>query len=180
MAMRALQNHSPDTWQHALRVGRYAAALALALDLPEHRVSHLERCGLLHDVGKLVISRHVLEKPGRLSEQEWVLIREHPGTGARLLRPHRCLDAVLPAVAMHHERIDGTGYPYRLTGEEIPLDARIVSVCDAYDTMTSDRPYCRAYSPEEASFRLRQGAGTQFDARLTEAFVGLVVPAFST
>lgn len=175
----ALRAKSPLTGEHCLRVARYVAVTALALDLPEAEICHVERCGLLHDIGKLAIADDILEKPGALSADEWALIRAHPQMGARTLQPSRSLARILPAVTLHHERFDGTGYPYGVSAENIPLEARIVNLCDAYDTMTSDRPYRKALAPDEAAGRLRAGSGTQFDPAVVHAFTRRVLPTLS-
>ncbi|MGE5672394.1 MAG: HD-GYP domain-containing protein [Mycobacterium leprae] len=174
--LEALKVKSPITGQHSIRVSRYAAAMAGALNLSQPQVYHLERCGLLHDIGKLGISDRVLEKPGDLNPEEWVLIKGHPEIGVRAIETFRVLSPARLAIAMHHERFDGSGYPYALSGYQIPLEARIVGICDAYDTMTSDRPYRKALEPDEAVFRLRKGAGTQFDPLLVQVFATRVVP----
>lgn len=173
----AVEAKSPHTASHLVRVGRYAGLLASVMDLPEAQIRHIERCGLLHDVGKLGVPEGVLEKPGRLTNEEWGLIKLHPIIGASVLRACPSMSVVLPAVAMHHERWDGKGYPYGVSGAEIPLEARIISICDAYDTMTSERPYKGPMESEDACRRLAQAAATQFDPDLVSLFVDQVVPA---
>ncbi len=175
--LNALASKSPHTAAHCNRVGAYAARLASALDFPEARVKHVERCGLLHDVGKLAIPEDLLEKPGRLTCDEWDLIKLHPVIGASVLRNIPWLAATLPAVAMHHERWDGQGYPYGVAGEAIPLEARIVAVCDAYDTMTSERPYKSPMRAEEAMARIQEGANAHFDPDLVQIFLHEVLAA---
>lgn len=177
--MSALRAKSPSTAQHCARVARYSAAAGLALGMSEVGVCQVERCALLHDVGKLGVADSVLEKPGDLTATEWEQIRLHPEMGVRILRPCRSLEAILPAIAMHHERLDGAGYPLRVSGEAIPIEARIVNICDAYDTMTSDRPYRTALQVDEALERLLLGAGSQFDPRLVNVFTREVVPGLA-
>lgn len=177
--MSALRAKSPSTAQHCARVARYSATAGLALGMTENGVCQVERCALLHDVGKLGVTDSVLEKPGDLTAAEWEQIRLHPEMGVRILKPCRSLEAILPAIAMHHERIDGTGYPLRVGGDAIPLEARIVNICDAYDTMTSDRPYRVALGVDEAMGRLQLGTGSQFDPRLVEVFTRDVIPRLS-
>lgn len=175
----AMRAKSPTTARHCTRVARYAAATALALGLSESGVCHVERCGLLHDIGKLGIADELLEKPTVLSAQEWVKMRLHPSLGVGILQSVRSLASILPAVAMHHERLDGKGYPAAASGSEIPIEARIVNLCDAYDTMTSERPYQRPLAPEEALDRVVKGSGTQFDPNLVELFSREVFPALA-
>ncbi|HYF93632.1 MAG TPA: HD-GYP domain-containing protein [Symbiobacteriaceae bacterium] len=177
--LSALRAKSPSTADHSERVARYAAALTLALDLPYSQVRHLERCALLHDMGKIGIDEAILDKPGALTDAEWQAIKTHPELGAEILRSCSALESVLPAVALHHERYDGKGYPYGIAGGDLPLEARIISVCDAYDSMTADRPYRRGVESTEAARRLEQGAGTQFDPALVDIFVNQVLPALS-
>lgn len=173
----ALDAKSPHTAVHCVRVGRYAGLLAAAMGLPEAQVVQVERCGLLHDVGKVGIPEGVLEKPGKLTAEEWGLIKLHPVIGASVLRGCPSMVAILPAITMHHERWDGRGYPYGVTGADIPLEARIIAVGDAFDTMTSERPYKEPMPVEEACQRLREAAGTQFDPELVRFFLEQVVPS---
>lgn len=171
----AVEAKSPHTAGHLVRVGRYAGLLAGALELPEAQVGHIERCGLLHDVGKLGVPEGVLEKPGKLTTEEWGLIQLHPIIGASVIRGCPSLAPLLPAIAMHHERWDGSGYPYGAAGTAIPLEARILSICDAFDTMTSERPYKLPMVDEEACRRLKESVGGQFDPELVPIFVEQVV-----
>ena len=128
----------------------------------------------MHDVGKIGISDTILGKTGALSDEEWELMRKHPVIGERMLTGVDFLKPALPVVRHHHERWDGQGYPDKLSGEEIPLAARIVMVCDAYDAMTSDRPYRKALSVSEACRELFQKSGTQFDPRCAAMLVEVV------
>ncbi|MFZ5814999.1 MAG: HD-GYP domain-containing protein [Bacillota bacterium] len=171
----ALNAKSPHTASHCLRVGEYARQLAAALDMPEAQVDHVERCGLLHDVGKLGVPEAVLDKSGRLTEEEWGLIKLHPIIGAAVLRGCPSLQPLVPAIAMHHERWDGEGYPYGARGMEIPVEARILTICDAFDTMTSERPYKRAMEADTACFRLMEAKGSQFEPELVDLFIEQVV-----
>jgi HD-GYP domain-containing protein (c-di-GMP phosphodiesterase class II) len=129
---------------------------------------------LLHDIGKIGISDHVLRKPDALTDEEFELIKEHPTLGARILRTAPFLARHLPIVELHHERPDGRGYPYGLTGGEIPLLARIVHVADAFDAMTSARAYRPALDSGYATRELRRCAGTQFDAEVVRVLVQVV------
>jgi len=135
---------------------------------PEH-VERVRVAGVLHDIGKIAVSDTILRKPGRLSDEEWAEIRRHPETGARLLG-HASED-IRRWVLCHHERPDGGGYPRGLRGGEVPVEARILAVADAYEAMTAQRPYS-APKPEPAALaELRQCAGSQFDAEVIEAFL---------
>ena len=124
---------------------------------------------LLHDVGKIGVPEHILTKPGPLSEEEWVVMRRHPDTGARVVAPLGLSETVLDVVRYHHERWDGGGYPFGIAGEQIPLVARIFSVCDALEAMTAARPYRAPLLPCEALERVRLGAGSQFDTDVVTA-----------
>ncbi len=127
--------------------------------------------GLLHDLGKIAVPDRVLLKPGPLDRQEFALVKKHPEAGAEIVRPLRSFEAPEPVVLHHHERFDGTGYPYGLRGEEIPLSARIVAVADSFDAMTTDRPYRAGMSLETAFQRLEDGKGEQWDPDAVDAFL---------
>ncbi|MDQ3927911.1 MAG: HD-GYP domain-containing protein, partial [Chloroflexota bacterium] len=163
----------PYTDGHSRRVSALGVLLARALGRPPEEFEKVRVAGLLHDIGKIAIPEVTLHKAGPLTEEEWAQMRSHPDVGLRILTPIAALRAVLPAVRCHHERWDGQGYPLGISGEEIPLGARIIAICDAYDTMVSDRPYRRALGHEEAVARLRAAAGTQFDSELVKAFTQL-------
>jgi diguanylate cyclase (GGDEF)-like protein len=162
------------TARHSETVGRYAERIGEELGLAADRVERVRVAGVLHDIGKLGISDAVLLKPGRLEASEWDEIRRHPELGARILE-HANLRDVAAWVLAHHERIDGGGYPHGLAGDEIPLEGRILAVADAYEAMTADRPYRRALPAGEARAELLRGAGSQFDARVVEAFLRVLV-----
>lgn len=153
----------PYTQGHSARVAWLAARIAAELGLPPQEISRLYQAGLLHDIGKIGIPDAVLQKPGRLTPEEFALIREHPVRGAAILQHVRSLAPLLPAVRWHHERLDGSGYPDGLVGEDIPLDARIMAVADVFDALTSARPYRAAMSLEEAFAVLLSEAGTKLD-----------------
>ena len=132
-------------------------------------MERIRAAGILHDIGKLGIADAVLHKPAGLDPPEWVEIKRHPEIGARILE-HANLRDIGAWVLAHHERMDGGGYPQGLPGDEIPVEARILAVADAYEAMTADRPYRRALPLEEARAELRRGAGTQFDADIVAVF----------
>jgi diguanylate cyclase (GGDEF)-like protein/putative nucleotidyltransferase with HDIG domain len=158
---------------HSRRVAGLAAALARAAGCPSEDSETIRVGGLLHDIGKIGIPEAILNKPGPLTVEEWAAMRAHPEIGARILGPIAALDMVVPFVRHHHERWDGAGYPLGLAAETIPLGARILAICDAYDTMVGDRPYRRGLGHDEAILRLLASAGTQFDPALVDQFVAL-------
>jgi diguanylate cyclase (GGDEF)-like protein len=160
------------TYGHSQRVSNYAASLGEALGLPPENISILHTTALLHDIGKIGISDEVLNKPEHLSEQEWKPVYSHPMLGVSILRHIDGMAACLPGIQYHHERYDGTGYPTGLQGNNIPLEARIIAIADAFEAMTSPRPYRqRTLSYEEALEELSHHKNTQFDAELVEVFV---------
>jgi HD-GYP domain-containing protein (c-di-GMP phosphodiesterase class II) len=167
----AIDARDAYTRGHSQRVGRYAHEIARQLQLPDEEGEQLYLTGLLHDVGKIGVPDQVLLKPGRLSPEEFELIKQHPEIGHRILEPIAELSFALPGVLHHHERIDGQGYPHGLSGNQIPLMARILAVADAFDAMTSSRTYRAAMSTERAREILTEGAGVQWDAEIVSAFL---------
>ncbi len=167
----AVDARDPYTHTHSASVATLAEELARRLTLSGEERETAGMAGHLHDIGKIAVPETILQKPAALTEEEFALIREHPERGARILEPLPNFEQVLPAVRYHHERFDGNGYPRRLRGAQIPLLARVLAVCDAWDAMTTDRPYRRALSTDQAAARLREHAGTQFDPEFVEAFL---------
>ena len=161
------------TARHSETVGRYAEQIALAMGWDPARVARVRAAGILHDIGKLGISDAILHKPGRLDAAEWQEMERHPELGARILE-HANLRDIASWVLAHHERVDGGGYPRGVAGDEIPGEARILAVADAYEAMTADRPYRRALPAAVAREQLEEGAGTQFDAGVVAAFVAIL------
>ena len=159
--------------RHGSAVGEWSALVADVLGLPGPRIERVRLAGQLHDIGKVEVPRAILSKPGPLTEEEWIVMRRHPEHGARILW-HSFFDDMRPWVLHHHERIDGTGYPHGLRGDDIPLEARIIAVCDAWCAMTSDRPYRAAMPDRNALEELARGAGTQFDPVCAAALDALV------
>jgi len=159
------------TENHSYRVSVYAAMIAAQLDLPPGRVEDVRAAALLHDIGKLDISRDLLYKAARLTEEEYKDMQQHVTKGVSILEPvGGSLRRVIPIVLSHHDKFDGSGYnPAR--GDEIPLEARIISVADVYDSLTSDRPYRKAMSPFDAKEIIVKGSGTDFDPAVVFAFV---------
>jgi diguanylate cyclase (GGDEF)-like protein len=155
---------------HSRTVGRYAELVAREIGLPAEHVERIHTAGLLHDVGKIGVSDLILTKPGPLDAEEWREVRRHPEIGGRLLS-HAEFDDLRTWVLAHHERPDGRGYPNGLAGDEIPLEGRILAVADAYEAMTSDRPFRAALSEDEARAELEDGIGTQFDPQVVSIFL---------
>lgn len=165
---------------HSTSVSRYAVALARAINLPEKEVERIKLGALLHDVGKIGIPENVINKPTKLSDEEWEIMKQHPNIGAeKVLEPNASLHDLIPIVKYHHEHWDGSGYPNKLKGEDIPLSARIVSIADAYHALISDRPYRKGLSIEKACEILQVGAGIQWDASLVRHFISLA-PSLGT
>jgi putative nucleotidyltransferase with HDIG domain len=161
----------PYVTSHTTRVAEYAVAVASELGLPLARVETIRQAALLHDIGKIGIPEDILHKPTRLTDEEYHLVQRHTELGAELLETCQGLRHLVPLVKHHHERWDGTGYPERFQGEAIPLEARILAVCDAVEAMASDRPYSRARSLDQIVAELQQCAGTQFDPAIVAVFV---------
>jgi len=166
----AIDAKDPYTCGHSDRVGRIAVRLARELDCDSELVHTIYMAGLLHDIGKIGIDENVLRKPGRLTEAEYEHIKLHPELGFRILADIKQLRNVLPAVLHHHEQWDGKGYPHGLAGERIPWIARIMAVADAYDAMSSSRPYRDGMPAEKVDEIIREGAGKHWDARVVDAF----------
>ena len=169
----AVDARDPSTHQHSQAVARYAAGIAAQLGLDGDRVEEVRIAGLLHDVGKVGVPDAVLQKAGPLTDEEWVEMRRHPEIGARIL-VHPELAAVREWILHHHEQPDGSGYPDGLVGSQIPLEARILAVADAYEAMTADRSYRQALGPQAARAELERGRGSQFEADVVEAFLAVL------
>jgi HD-GYP domain-containing protein (c-di-GMP phosphodiesterase class II) len=162
------------TCGHSERVGWLARQIGAALDLPENVLDLLEWAGILHDVGKIGISEQILNKPGSLDPEELAEMKRHPVVSYEVLKPIARLNPVLGAVLHHHENWDGSGYPFGLRGEEIPVGARIIRIADTFDALTSTRAYRRGYSLERALQIMEAEAGRLIDPRITAIFVGLM------
>lgn len=159
----ALEAKDPYTQEHTSRIRELAIALGEAMRVGPDTRRAIALGAILHDVGKIGIADSILLKPDTLSDQEWTTMRQHPLIGEHMLKDIGFVSSALPIIRHHHERWDGRGYPDKLKGEEIPIGARIVAVCDAFDAMTTDRPYRKAMSTEAACAELITHAGTQFD-----------------
>ncbi len=171
----AVEAKDPYTEGHLRRLVDYASQIAIALGLSPHVCTVVRYGALLHDIGKIGVPDAILHKAEKLTPDEFDVIKQHPVFGERICRPLRFGAEVGPIVRNHHEQWNGTGYPDGLVGEAIPFGARIVAVADAFDAMTTDRPYHRAVSIASAMDELVHGSGTQWDPRLIECFVSMMV-----
>lgn len=158
---------------HSERVAEYAQMIARAMGL-DHLNQLVYVASLVHDVGKIGIPEHILNKPGRLTDDEYLIIKEHPVTGANILKQMGTFNNLVPIIRAHHERYDGEGYPDGLTGMEIPLISRIIGVADAFEAMTSDRSYRKGFSIDKAVEELKRCSGSQFDPTVVNHFIKLV------
>ncbi len=172
--MAALDTKDAATHGHSERVSRLTVAVAKEMGVPKERMVDIERGALLHDVGKIGVPDVVLQKPASLNEREYEAMQKHPLLAGLMISNVGFLEGAMPILLYHHERFDGTGYPFGLKGEAIPLEARIFAVVDAYDAMTSDRPYRKALPPEAALLEIERNAGVQFDSIVVEAFTRVI------
>ena len=168
-----VEARDPYTGGHLWRVSQYSLLLAREAGLEESEVARITLGGFLHDLGKVGVADAILNKPGRLTEDEYDVIKTHPEVGAGLLAGHPLASLAVAAVLHHHERPDGSGYPKQLAGDDVPLDARIVAICDAFDAMTSSRPYRRGMPIDEALSIIEDNLEQQFDSTFGEHFLGL-------
>lgn len=167
----ALDAKDPYTHGHSMRVTLYSIILAKELNVPENELENIETAGLLHDIGKIAIPQSILCKPGRLTDDEFVIMKSHPANSEKLIASIKKLHEVSPGVKHHHERWDGNGYPDRLAGEDIPFSARVIAIADTYDAMTSTRSYRKALDHDIAIAEIEKCAGGQFDPVLAAKFV---------
>ncbi|MFG0723979.1 HD-GYP domain-containing protein [Pseudomonas sp. GLN_6] len=174
ISLARLKNADEYTYMHSVAVCALMIALARQLDLNEAQVREAGLAGLLHDIGKMAIPNEVLNKPGKLTDNEFATVRNHPEAGSRMLLESKQVSALVLDVCLHHhEKVDGTGYPHRLEGEQISLYARMGAVCDVYDAITSDRPYKRGWDPAESIRKMAEWKG-HFDPVIFQAFVKTV------
>ncbi len=166
----AIDGKDPYTRGHSERVSRFSIAIAQRLGLPEDEIEKIRISALLHDVGKIGIDDKILKKPASLTDDEFEIMKQHPQKGFKIMSHIPAMKEFLPGMYMHHEMIDGKGYPQGLKGDEIPLMARIVSVADTFDAMTTDRPYQKAMKFEDAVARIETFVGTRYDADVVAAF----------
>ncbi len=173
----AVDARDPYTYGHCRRVADIASSLAVQMGLPEMDRTSLELAALLHDIGKIGVPDNVLRKVTPLTKDDAAAIHQHPEMGYRMLSALRFLGNGLAAVRYHHERYDGSGYPFSLSGDQIPLLARVLAVADAFDAITSDRPYRRARSKDQGLEEVKRCAGSQFDPSVVKAFMACMGPA---
>lgn len=169
--MRDNYNH------HASRVAEYTVKLAEAMGLPESDIEHIKTGSNLHDIGKLLISKDVLNQPRKLDESEWIVVRNHARLGWAIVAQAGCSQIVLDMVLSHHERWDGTGYPDKLAGLQIPVAVRILTVCDVFDALTNQRPYRDRYTYVFAKSYMQGLKGIHFDPAIVDVFFEKVIPA---
>lgn len=168
---KAIEKRDRYTGGHTDRVTEYAKLTAKQLDWPEERLAVLELAGHLHDVGKIGVPDAVLNKPGKLTVEEFEMMKAHPEIGEQIIRGIDFLEALVPYVLYHHERYDGKGYPKGLSGEAIPIEGRLLAVSDTFDAMTSSRPYRKQLDPERAIEEIKRCSGTQFDPNIVGVFL---------
>lgn len=171
----AIDAKSHWTRGHSDRVTEYALQIGKEMGLQDKELEVLRVAGLLHDIGKIGTYDIILDKPEKLNNAEYEIVKEHPARGSELLLPIKQLSHIVPWIRGHHERLDGTGYPDGLKGDEIPLQAKILAVADTFDSMTSDRPYRETRGREKAIEELKKNAGTQFDPKVVEAFLRILI-----
>jgi len=168
---RAIDAKSPWTAGHSERVTQYSLKIGRVLGLNQEELDTLQRGGLLHDLGKIGVPAEILDKPGKLDEEETKIMRQHAEIGAKILEPIVAYARVIPMVLQHHERADGHGYPNGIPKKVICLGARIFCVADSFDAMTADRPYRKAMSRERAIEIIKEESGKQFDPDIVKAFL---------
>jgi HD-GYP domain-containing protein (c-di-GMP phosphodiesterase class II) len=172
--------HSIDTCNylsqnHAVKTALWARNIAMKLGFSEDQVDQIELASKIHDVGKVVVPKSVLTKPAQLSDEEWIIMRRHPTYGAMIMKPSSRLHALIPFVKAHHEHFDGSGYPLGLAGEDIPIQARIITVADAYATITEPRVYRSAGTSPEALQEIKRCGGNQFDPEIISVLADIVI-----
>jgi putative nucleotidyltransferase with HDIG domain len=158
------------TGDHSQRMADLCVQIGSEMGLPKDQIEALHWASILHDIGKIGVPDEILNKKGSLNKNEWIIMKEHPITGAEIVAPVKYLEPVSPIIRAHHERYDGTGYPYGLAGENIPLGARIMAVVDAYIAICDERIYSESHTHEEAIAELRRSSGTQFDPEIVDIF----------
>lgn len=172
--VRALEEVDADTEAHVQRTQKMGLALGRKIGLSDSQLTTLQLLCLLHDIGKITVPLEILNKPGRLTDEEWATLRSHSDKGYQIAMASDELKPIAELIRFHHERWDGRGYPDRLSREEIPVLSRIISIVDAYDAMVNDRAYRKAMQPEAAQKEIRDNAGTQFDPHIAEAFLAML------
>ena len=172
---QSIEGKDPYTHGHCERLAEYSGRLGEQLGLPEDQITALRRAGIVHDVGKIAVPDAVLLKPGRLTPEEWTIMREHPVVGERICAPMKSFRCVLPIIRHHHEKLDGSGYPDGLRGSAIPVTARVLQIVDVYDALTTERPYKKAFSITDTLETMKQEvAKGWWDPDIFERFARLV------
>src|ERR1700674_4589558 len=172
---RSMEGKDPYTHGHCERLAEYSARLGEQLGLSENQITALRRAGVVHDVGKIAVPDAILLKPGRLTPDEWTIIREHSVVGERICAPLKSFRFVLPIIRHHHEKLDGSGYPDGLRGDAIPVTARVLQIVDVYDALTTDRPYKKAFSVTDALQTMKEEvAKGWWDPHIFDLFERLV------
>ena len=174
LSWKRLESKDRYTNTHSHEVSDLTREVATAMGMSDRELLAVEMAGLVHDIGKIGIPDGVLQKPGALDTRERMLIEQHPKIGAQILKPLPALKDVVPLVLHHHERWDGGGYPHGLKGDEIPLGAQIVALCDVYHALTSDRSYRPAFSEEKSRAIIRDGIGSEWNSELIETFFAVI------
>lgn len=171
---RAAEYRDNETGRHVIRISHYAKILALAAGFSRHDANELFHAAPMHDVGKIGIPDNILLKPGPLSEEDWILMRRHPQMGAEIIGYHHSslLQMARTIALAHHEKWDGSGYPYKLSGEQIPIVGRIIAIADVFDALTTERPYKKAWPVEDAIALIESESGCHFDPGLVPLFLG--------
>ncbi len=175
LIMNTLYEKSDREMLHSKRVSEICEALAVRMNFDKDKVNQIKIAGLMHDIGKMGIDENILNKPQKLNDEERKEVKRHPEIGYRILSSSNDFSEIAEYVLKHHERWDGKGYPGGFKGEEISIQARIIAIADAYDAMTSDRPYRKGLRVEEALAELKRCSGTQFDADLVDIFINMVL-----
>jgi putative two-component system response regulator len=172
---RSIEGKDPYTHGHCERLSDYSARLAQHLGLNDDQIIALRRAAVVHDIGKIAVPDAILLKPGKLTEEEWKLIKEHPAVGERICAPLKSFRSVLPIIRHHHEKFDGSGYPDGLRGDDIPVAARVLQIVDIYDALTTERPYKRAFSITDALQTMKQEVAKRWwDPHIFDEFERLV------
>jgi HD-GYP domain-containing protein (c-di-GMP phosphodiesterase class II) len=169
--MTTMFERSQETEEHAERIAVLAKRIGMQLDLSQKQLDELELLSMLHDIGKIAIDDRILNKPGKLDDAEWTVMKKHPEIGYRIAMTSPDLESIADFILSHHERWDGKGYPQGLQGTQIPLLSRILAVADAFDAMTQNRVYRAALSRKQALAEIMLNAGTQFDPDIARIFV---------
>ena len=172
--VNTLDAKSPWTKGHSERVAEFSETIARNMGLDDDVTKDIRLAGILHDLGKIGTYDYLLDKPSKLTDEEFIVIKRHPAKGAEILSGIKQLKKVIPLIRHHHERIDGKGYPDGLAGDEIPLGARILHVADSFDSMTADRPYRKSPGTDYAISELMKWSGSQFDSNVVAAFLEII------